>query len=169
MSLQSPVSRLMSSPPPKPIIIGIDPGVTTGFAFWNRATNSWTWSEGDFFTVQEFLGRNFRRAEVKIFVEHPFGGDVQHKKAKGLDGKSQDKYIGNAGGNRREAELLAESLRRKGWDVELVKPVTQTKWTAEQFRLFTGSRNPASQHCRDAVRLADVYRKKRELEARIHG
>lgn len=149
----------------KPFIVGIDPGVATGLALWIREQNQWSWSEHDFFTVQTFLASVFEnKADVKIYLEHPFGGHVQSKRAKSLDGGSQDKYIGNTGGNRREAELLAESLRRSGWDVELVSPVREAKWTAEKFRLFTGSRNPASQHCRDAVRLADFYRKKRELK-----
>jgi len=153
----------------KPFICAIDPGVSTGLAIWVRKSDSWNWSEWDFFTVQEHLERVFGecREAVKIFVEHPFGGHVKTKKAKALEGGQQDVFMGNAGGNRREAELLAASLLRKGWDVELVSPVRESKWDAKQFRLFTGSSNTASQHCRDAVRLAHVYRAKRELEARI--
>lgn len=151
----------------KPFIIGIDAGVSTGFACWIRKSDRWVWGDFDFFSVQVHLDKCFQRDEVKIFVEHPLGGETLHKYARSLSGSTQNNYIGKAGGNRREAELLAESLRRAGWDVELVSPVREEKWGAEQFRLFTGSRNPASQHCRDAVRLAHVYRCKRELEQRI--
>jgi len=153
----------------KPFIVGIDPGVSTGLAIWVRKDNSWTWSEWDFFTVQEHLERVFGecREAVKIFVEHPFGGHVKTKKAKALGEGQQDVFMGNAGGNRREAELLAASLLRQKWDVELVPPVREAKWTAQEFKLFTGSSKSASQHCRDAVRLAHVYRTKRELEGRI--
>ena len=151
----------------KPFVVGIDPGVSTGIAVLRRQTarekeRVMQWCTKDFFSVQEYLKTVFPdRDQVKVFVEHPFGGHVMSKKGASLDGKMQDKYIGNAGGNRREAELLFASLVRQGWDVELVQPVKETKWDEKRFRLFTGQGGKNNQHERDAVRLAKYYADKR--------
>jgi hypothetical protein len=151
----------------KPFVVGIDPGVTTGVCIWSRTKDKvLTWCEKDFFTVQDYLLSCFPdKTNVAIYVEHPFGGHILNKKGASLTGEVQDKYIGNAGGNRREAQLLAESLRRLGFDVELVSPVREEKWDAKKFRLFTGSVKAGSQHERDAVRLAIYYSNKRKEKA----
>lgn len=148
----------------KPLIVGIDPGVSTGVAIYNRKTSKvLTWCTKDFFSVQEYLMTVLSNInEAKVFVEHPFAGHVKTNRAKGLTGGSADVYTANAGGNRREAQLLAESLRRHGFDVELVNPVREAKWDATRFRLFTGSSKAASQHERDAVRIAVYYANKRQ-------
>lgn len=150
--------------PLKPFIVGIDPGVKTGVGLYSRPQDKvLTWCEKDFFTVQDYLTNSFPdKSQVMVYVEHPFGGHVMSKKGSQLEGEVQDKYIGNAGGNRREAQLLAESLRRLGFNVELVNPVREQKWDSKRFRLFTGSSESASQHERDAVRLAIYYANKRK-------
>lgn len=150
--------------PLKPFVIGIDPGVKTGVALWSRTQDKvLAWCEKDFFTVHDYLISIFPdKTQVTVYVEHPFGGHIKTKRAAGLTGGAADVYTGNAGGNRREAQLLAESLRRLGFDVELVNPVKETKWDSKRFRLFTGSTKPTSQHERDAARLAVYYAHKRK-------
>jgi len=147
----------------KPYIVGIDPGTSTGVGVLDRPQNKVIgWTTRDFFTVREYLDAMFEDREmVKIYVEHPFGGHIKTRRAKALDDGAQDVYLGDAGGNRREAQLLFETLRRDGWDVELVNPVREAKWDARRFKLFTGSSQAANQHERDAVRLAVYYANKR--------
>jgi hypothetical protein len=66
-----------------------------------------------------------------------------------------------AGGNVREAELMAECLGERGYEVEMVPPVHEKKWDQQKFTLFTGSQKRTSEHERDAVRLAIHYANKR--------
>lgn len=147
--------------PLRPFVVGIDAGVSTGVGVWRRADDKViAHCTKDFFTVQEYLTNTFKSLDdVTVFVEHP--AKFVYGRNKALAGGERDNYTVDVGGNRREAQLLAESLRRQGWDVELVAPVREKKWDAARMRLFTGSVKPSSQHERDAVRLAIYYANKR--------
>jgi len=148
-------------PPLKPFIVGIDPGSQTGVGIWRRKDQKVvTWCTQTFATVVPFLERVFEdRSQVKVFVEHP--PKFIYGRNRGKEGGERDNFMGDAGGNRREAKLLFEMLLAAGWDVELVAPVRETKWDAARFKLFTGSGETANQHERDAVRLAVYYANKR--------
>lgn len=146
----------------KPFTVGIDPGTSTGVGVLRNSDNKvMAWVTKDFFSVQEFIENTFEgdRERVRIYVEHP--PKFIYGRNRGKEGSERDHFMGDAGGNRREAQLLFESLRRQGWDVELVAPVREKKWDAQRFRLFTGSANRANQHEMDAVRLAVYYANKR--------
>lgn len=148
--------------PLRTFIVGIDPGTTTGIALYDRKRNKiLIVRSSDFFGAQSFLTDSFpHKDEVKIFVEHP--SRFLYDRNAAFENATRDNALTKMGGNRREAELLAEALKRIGFDeVELVEPVREKKWTQEKFQLFTGKRQRTSQHERDAARLAVYYADKR--------
>ena len=147
----------------KPFVVGIDPGKNTGCAVWQRKGDKvLAWCDKTFVTVQSYLDAVFPdKSEVKIFIELP--PTFMYRRN---DNDNDPQYVRDRKnqlieGNRTEAKLLFETLLDKGWDVELVAPVREKKWDARRFKLFTGSARSASQHCRDAVRLAIYYANKR--------
>lgn len=151
-------SRVRGTPS---FVVGIDPGASTGVGIlrWSDDKVMW-WGTRDFFSVQDLLVANFREPQdVKVIVEVP--PDFAYARNDHLEGKVRDNYIFKAGGNRREAQLLAGAIRKLGFDVVEVSPVREEKWTSEKMRLFARSSKRSNQHERDAVRLALHYKTKR--------
>ena len=159
----------MKLSPLAPFIVGIDPGKHTGVAFWRRDTEKIYFSgEKDFYSVQLFLVRSFpdnrnkpgtdrknHKALVKIFIERP--NKMLYDRNTSAIRKEELAIMFSCGGNRREAELLALCLAARGFDVQMLPPILETKWTQEKFTLFTGSRKRTSEHERDAVRFAITH------------
>lgn len=149
----------------KPLIVGIDPGKSTGVAVIQRAAAGKPervvmWCTKTFATVIPFLDTVFEdKSLVKVFVEHP--GKFMYARNETEAGHVRDRKQQMMAANRQEAKLLFEILNAAGWDVELVAPVREKKWDAKRFKLFTGSGNRANQHEMDAVRLAKHYLDKR--------
>lgn len=81
----------------------------------------------------------------------------------------------NSGSNRRESQLLAEGLRRRGYNVVAVKPLRHVtaagatnkrgKMTAEFFSRLTGWDKPTSEHGRDAGILCWGVKECRQQES----
>jgi hypothetical protein len=139
-------------------IIGLDPGRSTGVGILRTKDDAAIgWYTKDFFSAQSFVKECFpSRSNVRILVEVSPAVRIGHKAD--LPEETRDKMLVNTGGVKREASLLAESLRRDGYDVVEVSPVRKKKWTDEEFELFTGSTARANEHERDAVRLAYHYK-----------
>lgn len=161
----------MKLEPLKPIVIGIDAGQHTGIAIYRRKDNKIIFSATkDFYSVQLFIVRSFpdnskkggrnEKLDVKIFIELP--KSMLYKRNESDIRNEELKIMFHAGGNAREAQLLAMCLRGRGYEVELVDPVHEKKWDQKRFSLFTGSNKRTSEHERDAVRLASVYANKRK-------
>lgn len=133
-------------------VIGIDPGVSTGYAVWDREEKTLT-----NVTTLEFWGA-FERAQllkpgyVEIIIEDPTGNLPTFAKAGDGTARKREKISQNVGSNKREAQLLIEGLRRRGYTVRTVTP-TKKKWDVETFRRLTGYAGQTSQHSRDAARL----------------
>lgn len=147
----------MKLEPLKRWIIGIDCGVHTGVSFYDRKANKFSYvGEKTFYTAQVFIARSFAdRSEVKIYVERPMR--LVYGRNSALTDLVREDLISKVGGNRREAELMAMCLEGRGFDVTLVKPVHEAKWSAEKFRQMTGSNQRTNEHSRDAARLAMYY------------
>lgn len=141
-----------------PYTIGIDCGEKTGIGIYNVAAKSLIEIHTtNFFEIETVLAAYKHAAH--IFVEVP--SKFMYARNARQSGAVRDKHAINVGGNIREAELLAEKLRRAGYKVEEVPPVKQTKWTAEQFQRYLATDLRSNQHERDAARIAWTYAGKR--------
>lgn len=139
----------------------IDPGASTGIAVHDRAFDKIvSLYTTNFFGVSPWLMRNFRMAELIVYVEVP--AIFMYDRSNMQEDRVRDNYMAKVGGVHREAELLAELLRRDGYEVQEVPPIRKKKWTDAQFQMLTKWRGPTNQHCRDAARLALHYATKRE-------
>lgn len=145
-------------------IVAIDPGTNTAVAALGRVTKRLIHTEvTDFFGCQDLVSTMFGndKASTLIFVEQP--PNFTYAGNRGTDDKAigGDRMAMASGGNRREAQLIAEAFRRSGWTVEQVPPVNKKKWTQEQFQLAMKTKQKATEHERDAARLALYYLDKR--------
>lgn len=157
----------MKLEPQKGFVIGLDPGHKTGICIWRRRDQKVIFSSGtyDFYGVQLFIVRSFpdnrkkgganEKQDVKIYVERP--SRIVYGRNNQLSVEIREDLISKCGGVRREAELLASCLRARGFDVELVPPVNEPKWSAEKCALYTGSKKRTNEHERDSIRLAIYY------------
>ena len=82
------------------------------------------------------------------------------------DGKETDRFIAFAKKviSVPKSEIDAQIEKELGWDVEHVPPVGRKKWTAEEFAVACNTRRRASEHERDAARLAITHRNKGRYE-----
>jgi len=135
----------------KRFLIGLDGGVNTGFALYDRQTRQLTdvrtmtfWSAYDYIT-------SMRTDNVEIIIEAPqlirptfSHGENERRK--------REKIASNVGSVKRESALLAEGLRLRGFTVTETKP-DSAKWSNEYFQRITKWTGRTSQHGRDAARL----------------
>ena len=136
----------------KPLTIGVDCGEHTGIAIYDAPQKKITeFKTTDFFGAISFV-KTFSKETSKIIVEVP--SDFVYARNDFKQAKVRDRMCINIGLNRRESQLLAESLRRCGFAVLEVLPVRAKKWTAEQLKRYLGIDARTSQHVRDACRLA---------------
>ncbi len=146
--------------PLKRYVAGVDPGSSTGVSIFDRNAGRIVMiTTTDFFGVGPWLVRMVRVSDLKVFVELP--ARFVYLRNEGLNTKVRDNLLHKAGGNRREAELLAEMLKREGFDVDTVAPVRAAKWDQAKFQVLCKSKRQTNQHERDSARLALVYANKR--------
>lgn len=144
----------------KRYVVGIDPGVKTGFAVWDRNETNFKCVETlDFWAVYRGLtvGFVYSPANTVVVVEVAHHAPVfRERKAKGLNQNHAARLAQNVGQVMREAKLLAEGLRRCGYEVIEKNPLGKKKTAADdktQFEQLTGWTERTSQHARDAARL----------------
>jgi len=140
------------------LVIGIDPGATTGFAVYSRQERKLIRVEStDFWGAIERV-KDYARNEVTVIVEVAHHAPTfRHLKAEGQNVHTLSKIARNIGHVTREAQLLVEGLRRLGYEVAEVKPLGKAKKAEDdrrQFERLTGWTERTSQHGRDAGRLA---------------
>lgn len=146
--------------PRKRFIAGVDPGASTGIGVYDRSEDRIVFIHTtDFFGVADWLMRMVRIDDLKVYVE--VAGKFMYARNDGQDPRVRDDILIKAGGNRRESLLLAESLRRDGFDVEEVLPIREEKWDARKFKQVCKSSRQTNSHERDACRIALVYSNKR--------
>jgi predicted nuclease with RNAse H fold len=144
----------------KRYVVGIDPGVKTGFAVWDRDGRRLLSVEtADFWTVffQISNAPILRPKNTLIVIEVAHYAPVfRERKAKGKNVNHAARLAQNVGQVMREAKLLAEGLRRLGYEVVEQKPLGKAKKAADdvaQFQRLTGWTERTSQHARDAARM----------------
>ncbi len=148
----------------KRYVVGIDPGVKTGFAVWNRDEKAFEWIEtstfwGVFFRITESSVFKPVNTHIVIEVAH-HAPTFKHLKAEGQNKDTLSKIARNVGQVTREAQLLVEGFRRLGFTVSEQKPLGKAKNAADdraQFERLTGWTKQTSQHARDAARM--VYQR----------
>ena len=132
-------------------VVGLDPGRHTGHAVYHVAEDRLASVKTlDFWQVVEDATHRDPRHTLYV-VERPdlnrptfFHGQTSPRK--------REKISRNVGANMREATLLIEHLKSRGFVVVEVRP-SQTKWSADLFRQITGFAKRTSEHGRDAGRL----------------
>lgn len=135
----------------KPFVWGIDGGVSTGLAKWDRRNRKFVEILTlDFWAAYEHVLQDDPQT-TEIIIEAPrlisptfsYGESARRKR---------EKIAGNIGGVKRESQLLADGFRRKGFTVTEEKP-HGPKWPDEYFKRVTGWQGRTSQHGRDAGKL----------------
>lgn len=134
----------------KQIQIGIDPGVRTGFAAWDRKNRS-------FISVLTFSGMVQAMQHVtewhklnpgQVFVT------IEDARLRRWFGKDASLKVQGAGSIKRECKEWETEMKRQGVDFEMTAPKKGlTKFDADKFRKLTGWQGRTSSHARDAANL----------------
>jgi hypothetical protein len=151
------------------MIIGIDPGVITGFAVWDDATRAF--KEVASLKIHEAMQKIIElKPDIVVFEDarqrNWFGGrDVkQHKYGAGVREGS--------GSVKRDCAIWEDFLKDLGVKYIAMAPAAKgTKWKADKFKATTGWSGRTSQHARDAAVLVfgmsvlqfEVLQRKSEL------
>lgn len=141
--------------------IGIDGGVKTGLAVWDRETKKFdTLETVDFWQVVDLLvkycDRFYERENTVVYIEDPSQNKPVFMK-KGANNRAKImKVAQNVGGVKRETELLIEGLERMLYTVKRIQP-SSSKWDSKTFKSITGYKKRCSQHARDAAKLVYGY------------
>jgi hypothetical protein len=138
----------------KRFIVGIDAGKQTGFAIYDREKKQIIYhGTSDFWTVYNLVINFQKTNETRIVIETPNSKRAFYDRLETVQIQRQRERISkNIGGNRREAELLADGLEKLGFEVLRVAPSAR-KWTADDLCRYTKMRVRTSQHVRDAIQL----------------
>jgi len=151
----------------KRFVVGIDPGVKTGIAIWDRESGSLVMVETmDFWGVMLPLvcdidnlspGNVIRNTNTEFVVEIAhYAPTFRERRGKASNVGTMDRMARNVGGVTREAQLIVSGLRACGYIVTEQKPLGKAKKAADdraQFERLTGWTKQTSQHARDAARL----------------
>lgn len=141
-------------------VVGIDPGVKTGFSVWDRegkrllnveTADFWT----VFFRVSNAPILRQENTLIVIEVAH-YAPTFRGRKDKAENFNTMSRMARNVGQVTREAQLLVEGFRRLGYTVQEQKPLGKAKKAEDdiqQFQRLTGWTERTSQHARDAARM----------------
>lgn len=141
-------------------LIGIDCGLNTGFAVYNKATKKFR--ELDTYTFWQTIHRlnhyfdGCKNGEmvVEVFIE-----DVTQNKPTFFKGQHNEKVYRkisqDVGSNKRDCILLMEYCDINHIKVHPIRPTKKsiTKISQEQFTKYTGYTVRSSSHSRDAAML----------------
>lgn len=138
----------------KPIkkLIGIDPGVNTG----------WAELEGkdlklETIDILEALDRiqSEPYKDCVFYIENPAGNVPVFAKSGVANSKANSRIARNIGGVQKEGEILIGWAKKKGVTVYAITPSksTFTKLSSDQFKAITGYKGQSNNHERDAAML----------------
>jgi hypothetical protein len=139
--------------------IGIDPGVTTGYAIWNKTKQNFEKIiSGSFWDIIVELEaaktvRVTGLATIKVVIEDPNLNPTTHNR-EAFSMRTMDRKAQNVGSNKRDASLLIEYLERHEFELIRVKPSrSNRKINQETFKAQTRWAARTNQHERDAAML----------------
>lgn len=135
-------------------IIGIDPGVNTGYAVWDCkkkeivAVSSWEIHRVMAFVKSDVHNNIFVRVE-----------DARKRKWFGNDYKTNDAKKQNVGKVKRDCKIWEDYLTYLGVAFEMIHPIKGgTKIKAEPFKKLTGWEKQTNEHGRDAAMIVFGYK-----------
>lgn len=146
------------------MLVGLDPGVATGFALWHARQGA---TPGRFLEVNtltfwqavrriEKLVREFGPAAIRVRVENPNGNRPTFDKDV-AGAKRREKIAQNVGSNKRDAQLLIGLCEDLGIPYDAIVPQAKGgpagKIGMEHFKGAPGFPAKCSQHARDASAL----------------
>ncbi|MFQ5570981.1 MAG: hypothetical protein ACE5G0_14980 [Rhodothermales bacterium] len=142
------------------LLVGIDPGRETGLAVYALALKELLECRSCSFweAVVVFrdhllpLGDGGVVAEVVIEDSRRLPLYARNRKRR-MTREARDRMCRSVGRIDRDIALWEEWLRDRGYEVLLVEPSKEAKWTAEDLRRICGWAESTNQHGRDAARL----------------
>lgn len=132
------------------IIVGIDPGLSTGMAFVENGKIM----RLETFSFWEAIAEIQKFPFAVYVVELSTTSHVWHREAVNKSAIMKTGF--NVGKCTREAELIIDYLNKYGYIVQSKNP--QGKKTATQFKEITGWTGKSNPHTRDAAMLAFTHR-----------
>ncbi len=136
----------------KKYVVGIDAGVKTGVAIFNREVKKITYrGTGDFWAVFNLIKNFHAPGDSLIVIERPRKGFAYERNQKN-SAKVVEMIAFKSGENNRESSLLVAGLEDLGFEVRQVTPVS-AKWSATDLKRYTGITERSNEHERDAIKL----------------
>jgi hypothetical protein len=136
-------------------VIGIDPGVTTGLAVWDKAGKRLV--EVTSMLVHEAMDRVREEHAAGLLCEVVFEDARQRTWFGGVDAKVSrygSAVREGAGAAKRDARIWADFLESLGVRAIAQKPIPgTTKWSDAYFKRMTGWPGRTNEHARDAALL----------------
>lgn len=130
------------------MLIGIDPGVTTGFAVWDPGAKALLACRS--MLIHEAM-RQVEHMHCDGLLREVTMEDARLRTWFGLKGREA---LQGAGSIKRDCTIWADFLGALGVPYRSVKPQAgATKWTAEMFQRTTGWTGRTNEHARDAALL----------------
>lgn len=129
-------------------LIGIDPGVKTGLATWDRKEQRFTLvqSSGILDALNQVLAFVKVYGEVELWFE-----DARLRKWFGKAGREK---LQGAGSIKRDCSIWQEFCEKHCIKFLPIKPAAgSTKWNANRFKKTTGWNGKTNEHSRDAALL----------------
>lgn len=132
-------------------IIGIDPGVTTGYAMKDTVKGAYeeVISNSVLVIMDEVLAMS---KFYDVFVR------IEDARLRKWFGKSSREVLQGAGSIKRDCQIWEEFLTKNNIPHEFVAPKdNRTKLDADKFKQFTGWKGKTNEHSRDAGSLLIGY------------
>jgi len=129
------------------ILIGVDPGVKTGFCLYDTAQKKITTLETlkihqAFFLIHQLTTEQ----DIKVYFE-----DARQRNWFGTSGREK---LQGAGSIKRDCKAWQDFLEDEGIEFEMIPPRNNmTKTKADFFKSITGWTERTSEHARDAAML----------------
>ena len=138
-------------------IIGIDPGVKTGFASYNHIKKQLQCQTVKIHKAFDLI----KECIAKRGIENVFVRVEDARLRKWFGDSGEEKYKG-AGSIMRDSKIWEDFLTDLGVDFELVAPKNNsTKLSAKFFGQLTGYTGRTSNHARDAAMLVYKFKPKK--------
>lgn len=147
-------------------VLGVDPGVETGLAYFDGVSGEWLdVGTVDFHALMSWADSVPRESRERfiVIVENAKAMPVFRRKYGEKEARAAQAQARSIGQNNRESELVIGELRRRGFSVVEYAPKSTWKnkvhkWTQEECRSITGYEPRTNQHVRDAMRMAWEHR-----------